>query len=90
MNIVGTVAALVLVLELFLVAVSALLGLEVWRQRMLEVTGWRVTPPARWAILGFTLIALACIAVGFTSERAAAVGGALCAGPLAWLFCYTG
>ena len=56
----------------------------------MEVTGWRVTPPARWAILGFTLIALACIAVGFTSERAAAVGGALCAGPLAWWFCYTG
>ncbi|GAB3249909.1 hypothetical protein [Kineosporia babensis] len=79
MNVVAWVASIILLLELFLVALSALLGLEVWRQRMWEVTGWRVVEPVRWLIAGFALVTGALIVLGLGEPRYAVAGGVLCA-----------
>jgi hypothetical protein len=83
LDVVGWVTSAILLLELFLVALSALLGLDVWRQRLWEVTGWRVNEPARWLILAFALVAGALVALGRVGAGFAVVGGLLCVGACA-------
>ncbi len=79
MNVVGWCASAILLLELFLVGLSALLGLQVWRERTHEVTGWRVNEPARWLVALFAVLAGVLIVLGFWASWAAVVGGILCA-----------
>ncbi|WP_019532495.1 hypothetical protein [Salinispora arenicola] len=85
MKVLVTVASVVLLIELALTAVSAGAGLQIWLERMHDLTRVAFSRPAQLGVFAITSVAGVLVLYGFFAPWARAAGGALAAAGAAFV-----